>query len=127
MLPQFLLPETTVREAGSAPAIYIGEERGGTLILTLGITRILEKENIDIAIWGSPDGSDWGTVPVATYPQKFYCGTYQMYLDLSMRPDVRYLRAQWDAGRWSMGKGKPLFTFYLFVQASDHKMALAGA
>src|ERR1700760_3457957 len=112
---QFLLPETTVREAGAGPVVEVGEARGGMLVLTLGITRILEKEHIDVAIWGSADGRDWGTIPIAAYPQKFYCGTYQMHLDLSTRPDVKYLRAQWDAGRWSMGKGKPLFTLYLIV------------
>jgi hypothetical protein len=124
---ELLLPETTVREAGVGPVLDIGETSGGTLILTLGITRILEKESIDIAIWGSPDGSDWGTIPIATFPQKFYCGTYQMHLNLKTRPDVRYLRAQWDAGRWSMGKGKPLFTLYLFVQEHERQFAYAGA
>jgi hypothetical protein len=124
---EFLLPETTVRDAGAGPAIYLGEERGETLILTLGITRILEKESIDVAIWGSADGCDWGTIPLASYPQKFYCGTYQMQLDFSTRPDVRYLRAQWNTGRWSMDKGKPLFALYLFMQANDRQMACASA
>ena len=124
---EFLLPETTVREAGGGPVVDIGEERGGTLVLTLGITRILEKESIDVAIWGSPDRLDWGNVPLATFPQKFYCGTYQMVLNLSNRPEVRYLRAQWDAGRWSWQKGKPLFTIYLLVQTHDRQMAYAGA
>jgi hypothetical protein len=124
---EFLLPETTVRGAGVGPVLDIGETSGGTLILTLGITRILEKESIDVAIWGSPDGFDWGNIPIATFPQKFYCGTYQMHLNLSTRPDVRHLRAHWDAGRWTMGKGKPLFTIYLFVQAHDHQFAYAGA
>ncbi len=123
----FLLPETTVREGGAGPAIDIGEQRGGTLILTLGITRILEKESIDVSIWGSPDGSEWGRIPLASYPSKCYCGTYQMHLDLSPRPDVRYLRAQWDAGRWNMGTGKPLFTLYLFLQTADRQFAFAGA
>jgi hypothetical protein len=123
---EFLLPETTVREAGAGPAIDIGEQQGGTLILTLGITRILEKESIEVAIWGSPDGTEWGAVPLAAYPQKCYCGTYQMHLDLATRPDVRFLRAEWDAGRWSVGKGKPLFTLYLFLQAPVRQMALAG-
>jgi hypothetical protein len=124
---EFLLPETTVREAGVGSSLDIGETRGGTLILTLGITRILEKESIDVGIWGSSDGSDWGTIPIATFPQKFYCGTYQMHLNLATRPDVRFLRAQWDAGRWSVGKGKPLFTLYLFVQTLDRQFAYAGA
>ncbi len=129
MLPRFLLPETTVREAGASPAIDIddiGGRHGGTLILTLGITRILEKESIGVTIWGSPDGEDWGAVPLASYPRKCYCGTYQMHLDLAPRPDVRYLRAQWEPGRWVANKGKPLFTIYLFVQSHKQELALAG-
>jgi hypothetical protein len=123
----FLLPETTVREAGAGPAVDIGEARGGTLILTLGITHMREKENINISIWGSADGKDWGTIPIASYPRKSYCGTYQMDLDLSTRPDVRYMRVQWDPERWNIGKGKALFTFYLFTQAHDCQYAMAGA
>ena len=118
---QFLLPETTVREAGAGPVVEVGEARGGMLVLTLGITRILEKEHIDVAIWGSADGRDWGTIPIAAYPQKFYCGTYQMHLDLSTRPDVKYLRAQWNMGRWSVGKGRPLFTLYMSMQVHEHQ------
>ena len=66
MLPEFLLTETTVREAGTGPAMALGEQQGGTLVLTLGITRIIEQESIDLSIWGSADGTDWGTKPIAT-------------------------------------------------------------
>jgi hypothetical protein len=124
---QFLLPETTVRDAGSGPALDIGEARGETLLLTLVITRILEKESIDVTIWGSADGGEWGTIPIAAYPQKFYCGTYRMRLDLSTRPDVRYLQAQWDTGRWGTAKGKPLFTISLSLQSPLRQFAYAGA
>lgn len=126
MQPQFLLPETTVREAGTGPVIGLGEEQDGTLILTLGITRIIEQESIDISIWGSPDGSDFGTKPLASYPQKFYCGTYQILVDLSDRPDVRYLRAKWQVNRWGKGDPKPRFTVYLFVQQMQPTMAAVG-
>jgi len=43
MLPEFLLEETTVRETGTGPAMGLGGQKGGTLILTLGITRIIEQ------------------------------------------------------------------------------------
>jgi hypothetical protein len=125
MLPQFLLPETTVREAGTAAQIDLGEPQGDTLILTLGITRIIEQESIDVSIWGSVDGADWGTRPLMSFPQKFYCGTYQMLLDLSERP-VRYLRAKWQVNRWGKGDPKPLFTVYLFVQPMQRRMAAVG-
>jgi len=126
MLPNFLLPETTVRAAGTGPEIDLGEQQGETLILTLGITRIIEQESLDVAIWGSSEGSDWGAKPLITFPQKFYCGTYQILLDLSDRPDVRYLRTKWQVNRWGKGDSKPLFTVYLFVQTTARQMAVAG-
>jgi hypothetical protein len=123
MLPQFLLPETTVREAGQSPDIDLGETQTGTLVLTLGITRILEQESLDVSIWGSPDGADWGNKPLVAFPQKFYCGTYQILLDLAIRP-ARYLRAKWQVNRWGKGDPKPLFGVYLFAQAMDRELAL---
>src|SRR5271165_274184 len=117
MLPQFLLPETTVREAGTGPDLNLGNEPGETLILTLGITRIIEQESIDLSIWGSMDGSDWGTKPLVSFPQKFYCGTYQILLDLSEHAGVKYLRAKWQVNRWGKGDPTPLFGVYVFVQA----------
>lgn len=126
MLPEFLLPETTVREAGTGPDVSLGSERGGTLILTLGITRIIEQESIDLSIWGSVDGSDWGAKPLVTFPQKFYCGTYQIILDLTERPDVKFVRAKWQVNRWGKGDPKPLFTFYLFAQQMDRQLAAVG-
>jgi hypothetical protein len=127
MLPEFLLPETTVREAGTGPDICLGTEQGGTLVLTLGITRIIEQESIDISIWGSADGTDWGTKPVVSFPQKFYCGTYQILLDLTDHPDIKYLRAKWQLNRWGKGEPKPLFTVYLFVQQMERRLAAMGA
>jgi hypothetical protein len=127
MLPEFLLPETTVREAGAGPEISVGSEQVGTLILTLGITRIIEQESIDISIWGSADGSDWGTRPLVSFPQKFYCGTYQILLDLTDHPDVNRLRVKWQVNRWGKGDNKPLFTVYLFAQQMDRQLSAVGA
>jgi hypothetical protein len=126
MFPAFLLPETTVREAGLGQVLDLGDEQGGALILTLGITRIIEQESLDLSIWGSADGTDWGTRPLLAFPQKFYCGTYQVSLDLTDRPDVRFLRAKWQMNRWGKGEPKPLFTFYLFVQQLQPHAVGAG-
>ena len=127
MRPEFLLPETTVRDAGAGPAIDLREERGGRLFVTLGINRIVERESIEIGVWGSTDGTDWGNAPLLSYPQKFYCGTYQMSLDLTRRPDVKYLRARWEVSRWSRVSGQPLFTVYLQLETTDRQLAAAGA
>jgi hypothetical protein len=126
MLPHFLVPETTVREAGAGPAFSL-EEQGGTLILTLGITRIIEQESIDLSIWGSPDSSNWGVKPLLSFPQKFYCGTYQLILDLSSHSEVKHLRAQWQVNRWGKGDPKPLFSIYLFAQQLEHRLMASGA
>jgi hypothetical protein len=126
MLPQFLLPETTVREAGAGAEMALGDQQGGTLILTLGITRIIEQESLDISIWGSTDGSEWGAKPLVSFPQKFYCGTYQILLDLSSHPEVKCLRAKWQVNRWGKGEPKPLFGMYLFAQEMAREVAVGA-
>jgi hypothetical protein len=127
MLPEFLIPEITIREAGSGPEIGLGEQQGGTVILTLGLTRIVEQESIDVSIWGSADSANWGTVPLISFPQKFYCGTYQIRLDLSERPDVTFLRAKWQVNRWGRGDSRPLFSVYLFAQEYERTAVAVGA
>jgi hypothetical protein len=101
--------------------------QGESLVLTLGITRIIEQESIDVSIWGSADGAEWGTKPIVAFPQKFYTGTYQILVDLSDRPDIKFLRAKWQVSRWGKGDPKPLFTVYVFLQAMQRQMVLAGA
>jgi len=127
MLPEFLLPETTVREAGAGPAISLGAHQGGVFSLTLGITRIIEQESLDLSIWGSVDGTEWGNRALIAFPQKFYCGTYQILLDLTDRPDVRYLRAKWQVNRWGKGDPTPLFDLYLFVKELETEEVAIGA
>ncbi|HUK16361.1 MAG TPA: hypothetical protein VLW65_08095 [Bryobacteraceae bacterium] len=126
MLPQFLVPETTVREAGAGPELSLGDQQGETFLLTLGITRIIEQESLDVSIWGSPDGKDWGAKPLLAFPQKFYCGTYQILLDLTDRPDIKNLRAKWQVNRWGKGDHKPVFTIYLFAQQMANQLMAAG-
>jgi hypothetical protein len=121
MLPCFILTETTIREAGTGPAVNLGESRGGVILLTLGITRIIEQESLDISIWGSADNAEWKPKPLISFPQKFYCGTYQILLDLRVHPDVQYLRVKYQAHRWGKGDPKPLFSAYLFAQKVEQQ------
>ncbi len=123
MFPGFLVPETTIREAGSGPDTPVGTEAGLTLLITLGLTRVIEQESLDLAIWGSSDGVEWGAKPLAAFPQKFYCGTYQIMLDLSRTPDVKFLRVKWLVNRWGKGSPKPLFDLYVFAQDAARAMA----
>lgn len=115
MRPAFLVAETTTQDNGHGPALAV-EPGSGIVQITLGITRSVEQESIEIAIVGSADGEAWGKLPLGSFPQKFYCGTYSIFIDLSSSPDVRWLRAEWKVNRWGRGSLKPLFGFYLFAE-----------
>ena len=123
MVPAFLFPEGIAREDGHGSETPLDDARGRPLVLTLGITRVLEQESLDVSIWGSADGQAWQ--PLASFPQKCYCGIYSLLLDLSRRREIRYLRAHWRMGRWGGGDSKPLAGFYLL--AEEAKMQVAGA
>ena len=120
-------PRGRPREGGAGPVLSLGGRAGDTLLITLGITRIIEQQSLDISIWGSADGTDWGPKPLAAFPQKFYCGSYQIVLDLSARPEVTHLRAQWQASRWGRGDSRPLFSVYMFAQPMAHEAAAVAA
>lgn len=127
MLPGFILPETTIREAGTGPALELGNPPNGLVLLTLGITRIIEQESLDVSIWGSADGANWGSKPLIAFPQKFYCGSYQVLLDLKQHLDVKYLRAKWQASRWGRGEPKPLFGLFVFAEEFQERVLAMGA
>ena len=124
MLPRFLLPETVAHQDGVGTEIAL-EDCSKPMLLTLGINRILEQESLDLSIWGSPDGQTWRQI--AAFPQKFYCGTYQILLDLTAHPDLKYLRVKWAVARWGKGDPKPLFGIYLFAQAVKHQLLAVSA
>ena len=127
MLPKSLLPETIARANGVGPVIDVSQEAGRLLVLTLGITRIIEQESLELSVWGSLDGSNWGTKPLAFFPQKSYCGMYSILLNLSGQPEVRYLRVQWKMNRWTKGNPNPLFGFYVDSELSGTRIRTAAA
>jgi len=116
VLSAFLVPESVVREEGASPALDVGSSQGKSLTLTLGITRIIEQETLEVSIWGSADQTNWGAKPLAAFPQKFYCVVYRLPLDLAPNPEIRFLRAQWKVGRWGRGTPAPLFGIYVVAQ-----------
>jgi hypothetical protein len=127
MLRNFLLPESIARADGTGPEIELGSKRGKLLVLTLGITRILEQESLEIAVWGSPDGERWDSKPLAKFPPKFYCGLYSILLNLGSQPDVRLLRIHWKMSRWSKRESVPMFGFYVYAEESGARVSVAVA
>ena len=113
---QFLVPETTAVENGTGPAVGLGVDAGGTLLLTLGITKTVEQQSLDVSVWGSADGQSWGAKALLVFPQKFYAGISALLLDLRSQPEIRHLQARWQVARWGVGSTKPMFVFYLFSE-----------
>jgi hypothetical protein len=127
MLRNVLLPESIARADGTGPEIELGSKRGKLLVLTLGITRILEQESLEVTVVGSPDGEKWDSKPLAKYPPKFYCGLYSILLNLGSREDVRFLRVHWKMSRWSKRESMPMFGFYVYAEESGARVSVAVA
>ena len=127
MLRNFLLPESIARADGTGPDIDLGSKRGKLLVLTLGITRILEQESLEVTVWGSQDGDRWDVQPLAKFPPKFYCGLYSILLNLGSRSDVKFLRVQWTMSRWSKRESLPMFGFYVYAEESGTRVSVAVA
>jgi len=114
MFESFLVPEKTVVTAkGDSAAVDVSAAAGKTLLLSLTVTRIIEQESLDLSVWGSADGQEFGAKPLVAFPQKFYMGEHPLLLDLSKTPEVRFLRAHWEVGRWGRGSETPMFEFQL--------------
>ena len=132
MLPAFLLPETEISESGAGTAFELGTFKGmyprpQQLTVTLGITHILQQHSLELAILGSEDGNTWWYPPLASFSQKFYCGTYQITLDLKNRSQVRYLLPRWKLSRWGHSSTHPLFGLYLTIEPARAEAFALGA
>jgi hypothetical protein len=112
MIDTALVAEKTVVNAkGDGPTVDVSGATGRVFLLTLEITKIVEQESLEVSIHGSADGAAWDAKPVVTFPQKFYCGESPLLLDLTAHPDVKFVRAHWEVGRWGRGTETPMFEF----------------
>lgn len=127
MLPKYLLPERQTQADGVGPEIQLGEDRGKLLVLTLGISSIVEREGIAVSVCGSSDGFDWGRKPLISFPQKYYCGLYSILLSLVRYPDIRYLRVVWTITPRATANVTPAFEFYVFAEVSGSRVSFAAA
>ena len=126
-LPTLLLPESIVRADGAGPELDLGSQRGKLLVLTLGVTRAIEQESLEVSIRGSCDGEKWDSRPLVTFPPKFYCGIYSRLLNLSSKPEVGFVRVTWKMSRWRKGDGMPMFGFYVYAEESGARVNTAVA
>ena len=105
-----LIPEnTTLSSNADGAPIDISETVSRTFFCTLTVTEQIEQESLDVSIWGSADGHDFGKRPLLKLPQQFYRGATKMVLDVSFRPEVKFLRARWELNRWGRVSPTPMF------------------
>jgi hypothetical protein len=117
MIDTFLVPQKTVATAkGDGPAISVDSATNRVFLLTLSITNIVEQEALDVSVYGSSDGSTWGSKPLAAFPQKFYRSEHPLLLDLTSHADVKFVRAHWEVNRWGRGSETPMFEFQVAMK-----------
>ncbi len=102
-------PQTRLESTADGPAFDISATVTRTFLCELTVTDQLEQESLDVSLWGSADGQNFGKKPYLKIPQQFYRGTTKMVLDLSLRPEVRFLRARWELNRWGRVAPTPMF------------------
>ena len=114
---QFVPPDTRLTADGESAAHDLAHSTTRTFICTLGISAQIEQESVEISVWGSTNGEVWEEKPLLIFPQRFYKGETQQVLDLSHRPEIRFIRARWRLHRW--GRGTPPSSFSLGLSARE--------
>jgi hypothetical protein len=59
------------------------------------------------ASYGSADGATWDAKPVVAFPQKFYREEIPLLLNLTARPEIKFIRAHWDVAGGDAGRKRP--------------------
>jgi len=112
-----LIPTGTKLETnGDGEPVNVSASKTRTFLCRLAVTDQIEQESLDVSIWGSTDGSDFGKKPLLKLPQQFYRGTTKMVLDISLRPEVTFLRAKWELNRWGRVSPTPMFVVDLRLE-----------
>lgn len=105
-----LIPRDTRMEAnGEGTAFDISGSATRTFLCRLTVTDQIEQESLDVSIWGSVDGQTWTKKPLLKLPQQFYRGTTKLILDLTLRPETKFIRAGWELNRWGRVAPTPMF------------------
>ena len=109
-----LIPHgTLVKENGYGGAVDVRASQTRTFFCIMDISDQIEQESVDVSIWGSPDGENWGTHPILKLPQQFYRGETRAVLDLSLVPEINFIRAGWELNRWGRVAPLPMFVLGL--------------
>lgn len=113
-----LIPQNSrLESSGDGASFDISASQTRTFLCLLTVTDQIEQESLDVSIYGSSDGENWTKKPLLKLPQQFYRGHTKMILDLSLRPEIKFIRARWELNRW--GRGAPLPMFVADLQLTE--------
>jgi len=104
-----IAPNTKMEASGDGAPFDISASASRTFLCLLTVADQLEQESLDVSIYGSADGSIWTPKPLLKMPQQFYRGHTKMVLDLSLRHEIKFIRAKWELNRWGRGAPLPMF------------------
>src|ERR1700685_1401561 len=100
---------TRLTSNGEGQSYEIAASETRTFMCTMFITDQIEQESVDISVWGSADGQDFGKMPLLKMPQRFYRGETRQVLDVSLKPEILFIRAKYDLTRWGRVAPHPMF------------------
>ena len=106
-----LVPANTLVEASGDGEAFEVSSGPRLFVLEMEITETIEQESLELSLWGSADGQDWGAMPLLKFPQRFYRGSTRMALDLGRNPEIKFIRARWELNRWGRGVPRTRFRF----------------
>ena len=111
-----LIPQDTrLQENGHGEAVDIRASATRTFFCTMLIRDQIEQESVDVSVWGSADGENWGTQPLLRLPQQFYKGETRAVLELTLAPEVNFIRPAWELNRWGRVAPLPMFVLGLHL------------
>jgi hypothetical protein len=109
-------PDSRMETSGDGAAFDISGSASRTFLCCLTVSDQVEQESLDVSIWGSADGENWTKRPLLKLPQQFYRGTTKLVLDLSLRSEIKFIRARWDLNRWGRVTPMPIFVAGMQLQ-----------
>ena len=107
---------TRVEENDAGEKIDVSASSTRTFFCVMIISDQIEQESIDVSIWGSADGENWGAHPILKLPQCFYRGETRAVLELVLVPEVKFIRARWELNRWGRVAPLPMFRVGLHLE-----------
>ncbi len=106
---ELIPPSSRLTQDGEGVPLDVSGSSTRTFLCTMKILAQNEQESVELSLGGSEGGESWEKRPVLIMPQRFYRGETSQILDISLRPEIRYICARWKLTRWGRVTPHPMF------------------